>query len=49
MKRARKAFAIKAEVSGLRAKTFVFTAQKTIYGGKHIGKGDKVFVIRERE
>ena len=39
------AFAIKAEVRDLRAKTFVFTAQKTMYGGKHIAKGDTVFVF----
>lgn len=39
------AFAIKAEVSDLRAKTFMFTAQKTMYGGKHIAKGDTVFVF----
>ena len=38
------AFAIKAEVRGLRAKTFAFSAQKTMYGGKHIAKGDTVFV-----
>jgi hypothetical protein len=39
------AFAIKAEVHDLRARTFVFTAQKTMYGGKHIAKGDMVFVF----
>src|SRR5271155_1514202 len=39
------AFAIKTEVRDLRAKTFVFTAQKTMYGGKHIAKGDTVFVF----
>jgi hypothetical protein len=39
------AFAIKTEVCDLRAKTFVFTAQKTMYGGKHIAKGDTVFVF----
>jgi hypothetical protein len=39
------AFAIKAEVRDLRAKTFAFTAQKTMYGGKHIAKGDTVFVF----
>jgi hypothetical protein len=39
------AFAIKAEVRDLRAKMFVFTAQKTMYGGKHIAKGDTVFVF----
>ena len=39
------AFAIKAEVDNPRAKTFSFTAQKTMYGGKHIAKGDTVFVF----
>jgi hypothetical protein len=38
-------FAIKTEVRDPRAKTFVFTAQKTMYGGKHIAKGDKVFMF----
>jgi hypothetical protein len=37
--------AIKAEVRDPRAKTFAFTAQKTMYGGKHIGEGDTVFVF----
>ncbi len=39
------AFAIKAEVHDPRAKTFVFPAQKTMYGGKHIAEGDTVFVF----
>ena len=39
------AFAIKAEVSDPRPKTFAFTAQKTMYGGKHIAEGDTVFVF----
>ena len=38
-------FAIKAEVRDLRTKTFAFTAQKTMYGGKHIANGDTVFVF----
>ena len=38
-------FAIKAEVCDPRAKTFVFAAQKTMYGGKHIAEGDTVFVF----
>jgi hypothetical protein len=38
-------FAIKAEVREVRAKTFTFTAQKTMYGGKHIAAGDTVFVF----
>ena len=39
------AFAIKAAVGDPRAKAFKFTAQKTMYGGKHIAKGDTVFVF----
>jgi len=38
-------FAIKAEVSNPRAKTFGFSAQKTMYGGKQIAKGDTIFVF----
>jgi hypothetical protein len=38
-------FAIKAEVSDPHAETFTFAAQKTMYGGKHIAKGDVIFVF----
>jgi hypothetical protein len=38
-------FAIKAEVVDPRAKTFTFTAQKTMYGGKLISAGDAIFVF----
>src|SRR6201982_3795234 len=38
-------FAIKAEVSDLGRDTFAFSAQKTMYGGKHIAKGDRIFVF----
>ena len=38
-------FAIKAEVSDSAAKTFAFNAQKTMYGGKQIAKGDTLFVF----
>ena len=38
-------FAIKAEVSDSGAKTFAFRAQKAMYGGKHIAKGDTIFVF----
>jgi hypothetical protein len=38
-------FAIKAEVSDPEAKTFAFNAQKTMYGGKHIAKGDTIFIF----
>jgi hypothetical protein len=33
-------FVIKAEVSDPRAERFAFSAQKTMYCGKHIAKGD---------
>lgn len=39
------AFVIKAEVRDPRAKTYAFTAQKTMYGGKLIAEGDTVFVF----
>jgi hypothetical protein len=39
------AFAIKAEVRDPLAETFVFAAQKTMYGGKHVAVGDTVFVF----
>ena len=38
-------FAIKAEVGDPRARTFAFTAQKTMYGGKRIAEGDTIFVF----
>lgn len=38
-------FAIKAEVSDPLAETFAFIAQKTMYGGKHIARGDTIFVF----
>jgi len=38
-------FAIKAEVSDPLAETFAFNAQKTMYGGKHIARGDTIFVF----
>jgi len=38
-------FAIKVAVIDARPRTFGFTAQKTMYGGKHIGKGDMIFVF----
>jgi hypothetical protein len=37
-------FAIKAEVRSLR-KTLDFTAQKTMYRGKEIAKGDTIFIF----
>jgi hypothetical protein len=38
-------FAIKAAVSDPRARTFAFTTQKTMYGGKDIARGDMIFVF----
>jgi hypothetical protein len=38
-------FAIKAEVRDPGAETFAFSAQKTMYGGKHIAKGDTIFIF----
>jgi hypothetical protein len=38
-------FAIKAKVSNPCAETFAFNAQETMYGGKHIAKGDAIFVF----
>jgi hypothetical protein len=38
-------FAIKAEVRDPGAETFAFSAQKTMYGGKHIAEGDTIFVF----
>jgi hypothetical protein len=38
-------FAIKAEVSDPWPETLAFSAQKTMYGGKHIAKGDTIFVF----
>ncbi len=38
-------FAIKAEVGDPEAETFMFSAQKTMYGGKRIAKGDAIFVF----
>jgi hypothetical protein len=38
-------FAIKAEVTDPFAKTFAFATQKTMYGGKHIARNDRIFVF----
>jgi hypothetical protein len=38
-------FAIKAEVRNPKAKIFAFDAQKTMYGGKAIAKGDTAYVF----
>src|SRR4051794_19703685 len=38
-------FAIKVEVKDLRAKTFEFNSQKTMYGGKRIAEGDTIYIF----
>jgi hypothetical protein len=39
------AFAIKAKILDPQARAFMFTAQKTMYGGKLIAEGDTIFVF----
>ncbi|HVZ05128.1 hypothetical protein [Hyphomicrobium sp.] len=39
------AYAIKAEIRDHKAKTLTFAAQKTMYGGKLIAKGDTIFLF----
>lgn len=38
-------FVIKAGVNDANAETFAFSEMKTMYGGKHIGKGDLIFIF----
>jgi|SRR5262249_60883348 len=38
-------FVIKAPVTDPLANTFAFTAQKTMYGGKQVARGDLIFVF----
>lgn len=38
-------FAVKAEVRDPGAESFAFREQKTMYGGKHVAKGDMIFVF----
>lgn len=45
MERVPSFFAIKAEVSNLEAATFEFAAVKTMYGGKNVAVGDRIFVF----
>ncbi len=42
-------FAIKADVSEPRAETFTFRAQKTMYGGKKIARGDTIFIFASED
>ncbi|TPJ31404.1 hypothetical protein [Mesorhizobium sp. B2-7-2] len=39
------AYAIKVEITDPQAETFVFAAQKTMYGGKAIAQGDVIFLF----
>ncbi|CEJ13551.1 hypothetical protein BN1110_03872 [bacterium YEK0313] len=39
------AFAIKAPIDDPQAPAFVFSAQKTMYGGKHVAAGDDIFLF----
>ena len=38
-------YAIKAAISGPKAERYAFSAQKTMYGGKQIAKGDTIFIF----
>jgi hypothetical protein len=38
-------YVVKAEVPDPGNESFTFTAQKTMYGGKHIAEGDTVYVF----
>jgi hypothetical protein len=39
------AFAIKAEIHDARKKVFVFSEQKSMYGGKHVAEGDTIYLF----
>ncbi len=38
-------YVIKAEIGDPRARSFVFDAQKTMYGGRRVAKGDTIFLF----
>lgn len=38
-------YAIKVEITDPKASTFVFSNQKTMYGGKRIARGDSIFIV----
>ena len=38
-------YAIKVEIKDLRATSFAFNAQKTMYGGKKIAEGDVIYIF----
>ena len=39
------AYAIKVEINNPSGASFVFNAQKTMYGGKRISEGDTIFIF----
>lgn len=41
----RRTFVVKAQVANACANVFLFREMKTMYGGKHIAYGDRVFVF----
>jgi len=45
IRKAAVAYAIKVGIANLHAKMFSFHAQKTMYGGKRIAKGDSIFIF----
>lgn len=45
MQRAGMAYVIKTEIAELRQNAFKFTAQKTMYGGRNIARGDVLFLF----
>jgi hypothetical protein len=44
-RRSNTAFAIKAHIADTRSKSFIFTAQKTMYGGRRIAEGDTIYLF----
>ena len=38
-------YVIKTEVIDVNARSWAFPAQKTMYGGKRIDKGDRIFIV----
>jgi len=41
----KRAYAIKARIDDPEAESFVFTAQKTMYGGRRIAPGDTIYLF----
>src|SRR5689334_22913393 len=38
-------YAIKTDIAERKSKSWFFSRQKTMYGGKHIAEGDVIFVL----